>query len=233
MSRLDAPQGSHSTTTTAPSDQRSALSRLAGPLALSAGLLVVVAELVMWPVVDRGDRVGTTLNLTYQVSNVAYFLAFCLLLVALVAVYDWQAHKAGRLGVVGLVAAMVGTMFLGGDLWFETFYVTYLADVAPAMLDATPSGLLVIGAVTSYLLFAIGWALFGIACLRAGVFPRLICVAIVIGGLVGYNALLPPFGVPLGLAMAWLGVWMIRTTPSPILAPTPAGAAMQSPEALS
>ncbi len=58
---------------------------------------------------------------------------------------------------------------------------------------------IVIGAVSSYLLFAIGWALFGISSLRAGVFPRAICVAIVIGGLLGFQSLLPPFGIPLGL----------------------------------
>ena len=40
---------------------------------------------------------------------------------------------------------------------------------------------------------------------------------IVIGGLVGFQSLLPPFGIPLGIAMAWLGIWMIRT-------PVPAGA---------
>jgi hypothetical protein len=86
-----------------------------------------------------------------------------------------------------------------------------------SVLDADPSGLIVIGAVSSYVLFAIGWALFGLSSLRAGVFPRAICIAIVIGGLIAFQALLPPFGIPLGLAMIWLGVWMIRT-PKPAVA---------------
>jgi hypothetical protein len=209
MTRLDAPrtpQSSKNLTTS-----YSPLSRLAGPLALAAGALMVVTELVLLPVVDRGDRVGTSQNIVYRLGGIAYFVAFCLLLLALVAAYGWEAHKAGKLGVIGVIAAMVGTMFLGGDLWFETFYVTYLADTAPEVLDADPAGLIVIGAVSSYLLFALGWALFGLASLRAGVFPRLICVAIILGGLVGFSALVPPFGIPLGLAMAWLGVWMIRT----------------------
>lgn len=209
MARLDVPQSPRATTTlTGP---YSALSRLAGPFALAAGCLMIVVEVVTFPIVDRDDHVGTSTNTVYRISGVVYFLAFCLLLLAVVAAYGWQAHKAGRLGLVGTIAAMVGTMFLGGDLWFETFYVTYVADVAPEVLDADPSGLIVIGAISSYLLFAIGWALFGIASLRAGVFPRAICVAIVIGGLIGFQSLLPPYGIPLGLAMAWLGVWMIRT----------------------
>ena len=205
MTNLDASQTQQS------SGGRAALARLAGPLALAAGVLMVVVEIVIFPIVDRDDHVGTSTNTVYRVSGVVYFVAFCLLALAAVAAYSWQAHKAGRFGVVGLIGALVGTMFLGGDLWFETFYVTYVADIAPEVLDADPAGMIVIGAVSSYLLFAIGWALFGLASFRAGVFPRAICVAIVIGGLVGFQALLPPFGIVLGLAMIWLGIWMLRT----------------------
>lgn len=208
MTNLDASQTQSSSGSTA---ARAPLTRLAGPLALAAGVLMVVVEVVIFPIVDRDDHVGTSTNSVYRVSGVVYFVAFCLLVLAAVAAYSWQAHKAGRFGVVGLIGALVGTMFLGGDLWFETFYVTYLADTAPEVLDADPAGLIVIGAVSSYLLFAIGWALFGLASFRAGVFPRAICIAIVIGGLVGFQALLPPFGIVLGLAMIWLGIWVIRT----------------------
>jgi hypothetical protein len=45
---------------------------------------------------------------------------------------------------------------------------------------------------------------------RAGVFPRPIAVALIIGGVVGIQMVVPPLGVPLGLALAWLGVWMVR-----------------------
>jgi hypothetical protein len=210
MSGLNAPQSRGSTTITRPDYSRSALSRLAGPLAFAAGTLMIVVELLILPIVDRANHQATSQNLVYRISGIVYFVAFCLLVLVAVAAYLRQAHKAGRLGVAGLIAAVAGTMFLGGDLWFETFYVTYLADVAPHVLDLEPSGLIVIGAVSSYLLFAVGWALFGIASLRAGVFPRVISVAIVIGGLLGFNALLPPWGIGLGLAMVWLGVWLIR-----------------------
>ena len=83
--------------------------------------------------------------------------------------------------------------------------------MAPAALDEDPTTLIAIGAIASYLSFAVGWALFGIANYRARVFPAGICVALVIGGLIGFRALLSPTGIPLGLAVAWMGVWMIRT----------------------
>ena len=72
--------------------------------------------------------------------------------------------------------------------------------------------MLMIGAFTSYVLFAAGWVLFGIASIRARVFPLPISIAIVVGGLIGFQAALPPFAIPLALAIGGLGIWMIRTT---------------------
>jgi hypothetical protein len=190
----------------------SPLSRIAGPMALVAGLLIVVAQLVMLPF-DPDDHVATSTDPVFQLGGVLYFVGFCALMLALVGAYEWGLHKApGSLGLIAVVTAIVGTMFLGGDLWFETFAVPWLADEAPAALDTDPTTLLAIGAISSYLLFALGWALVGIASFRARVFPTAICVAIVIGGLIGFRALLSPTGIPLGLAVAWLGVWMMRTT---------------------
>jgi hypothetical protein len=111
-------------------------------------------------------------------------------------------------------------MLLGGDLWFETFAVPWLADEAPASLDTDPTTLLAIGAISSYLLFAVGWLLFGIASYRARLFPAAICIAIAISGVIGFRALLSPFAIPLALSVASMGVWMIRAgregAPAPV-----------------
>ncbi len=189
------------------------LSRVAGPTALTAGILMVGAQLVMWPF-DPKDHEATSTDPVFQLGGVAYFLGFLALMVSLVASYGWHEAKSGRLGIVATIAALVGTMALGGDLWFETFAVPWLADQAPDALYTDPTLLLALGAISSYLLFAVGWILYGVANFRARVFPRFISVAIVIGGAAGYSALLSPFGVPLGLATAALGIWMIRTKPS-------------------
>ena len=58
---------------------------------------------------------------------------------------------------------------------------------------------------------AIGWALYGIASYRARVFPRALSVALVIGGLLAFNALLAPFGIALGLAVGAVGIWVVRS----------------------
>ena len=189
------------------------LSDKAGALALVSGTLMTIAQLVMWPF-DTQDHVATTQSVIFQLAGAVYFVGFCLLMLALVSAYAWQAREAGRVGVIGVAVAAVGTMALGGDLWFESFAVPWLADEVPAAFDREPTLVLALGALSSYVLFAVGWVLFGVASMRAAVFPKAICAAIIVGGLCGYSALVAPFGIPLGLAMAWLGVWMIWNRPA-------------------
>ena len=52
-------------------------------------------------------------------------------------------------------------MALGGDLWFETFAVPWLADEAPNAFDTDPTVVLGLGAQSSYLLLAVGWSCTG------------------------------------------------------------------------
>ena len=75
--------------------------------------------------------------------------------------------------------------------------------VAPQVFDAEKTITLVVGAIAAYLTFALGWVLFGIALLRTRVVP----VAVPpgwssAGGVLGFQSGLPPFGIPLGLAVA-------------------------------
>lgn len=198
----------------------SPLTRLAAPMSLIAGIFIVVAQLMMLPF-DPKDHVATSTDPVFQLAGGVYIVGFLALMLALIGAYGWGVHKAGRLGVIAFVTAIVGTMLLGGDLWFETFAIPWLADEAPTSLDTDPTTVLAIGAFASYVSFAVGWALFGIASLRSGAFPKSISVAIVVSGIIGFQALLAPFAIPIGLAIASLGVWMIRSRRS-VQAPTSA-----------
>jgi mannose/fructose/N-acetylgalactosamine-specific phosphotransferase system component IIC len=75
--------------------------------------------------------------------------------------------------------------------------------------------MLAIGGLSSYVLFALGWMVFGIAGWCSRMFPAWIGVAFVVAGVLGYNAGLPPYGTPIGLVMAALGSWIIRTGAPP------------------
>jgi hypothetical protein len=186
------------------------LSRSAGPLAIAAGTLLIVGQAIWWPF-DQQKNLATAQNDIFNAGSVIYFCGFCVLMFALIGVHGKQAHRAGRLGTFGFCTAVLGTMFLGGDLWFESFAVPWLAEGPfPQVLQSDPSILFALGAISSYLLFAIGWVFFGVASLRARVFPVWISILIVIGGIAGYKALLSPWGIPLGVAVATLGGWMLR-----------------------
>jgi hypothetical protein len=198
---------------------QSALSRLAGPFAISAGGLFIAAQVLLFLTLDRANMLETVHKPLFAVAQVGYFLGFCMLLLALFAAYEWESDRAGTFGVVAFCTAVIGTMFLAGDLWFDTFAVPWIITAAPDIAE-TPTGSVVTGAFASYTLFAIGWVLFGLASLRARVFPRLISIAIMVGGAVGFLALLPPFGIPLALALIALGTWMIRA-PAPRTADVP------------
>src|SRR5262245_36133103 len=79
----------------------SALARLAGPLALAAGILITVQQLVMYPILDHSQLMATMAHPLFVPSAIAYLVAFCALLIALAAVYEWQAGRTGVLGAIG------------------------------------------------------------------------------------------------------------------------------------
>ncbi len=170
---------------------------------------MVTSQLVL-TTFDMTEHVATSTNPLFQVTQVLYLLGFIALMVFLFASSRWFEEKGGKFGVFATLAAMVGTMALGGDLWFETFAIPWIADEVPGAFDTDPTVVLALGAISSYVLMAIGWALYGIASYRAGIFPRTLSVALVIGGLLAFNALLAPFGIALGLAILAVGIWTVR-----------------------
>ena len=69
--------------------------------------------------------------------------------------------------------------------------------------------ILQIGGLLAYLSFALGWALYGIALLRAHAVPVALGIALVVSGVLGFSSGRPPYGALLGLAVAALGAWLV------------------------
>jgi hypothetical protein len=193
----------------------SPLSRYAGAIALVAGILVIASRVVLVTTPTDIDALKAfVLSGTFAINSVVSITAYALLALALAAIYEREARAASTLGIVGLAAAMIGTTFMAGDWWFEAFAVPRLAEIAPDVMDTWVGGRLLVGGVSSFILFGLGWALFGAATWRARVLPGRIAVAILIGGLlsgvpIGFAYLAG--GMILGLAVAWAGVWMTRS----------------------
>ena len=205
------------------------LARFAGPIAVVAGILVIASRVVALLTVPADlDALKTyVLSGTHAINSVVSIVAYALLALALVAIYERQAREAGNLGVVGLAAAMIGTVFMAGDWWYEAFAVPRIAELAPEVIDTFVGGRLLIGGLSSFALFGIGWALFGVAALRARVVPRPVAVMILAGGVlsgvpIGFAYL--SGGIILGLAVIWSGIWMMSARADASSAVEPASA---------
>jgi len=189
----------------------SPLNRHAGKIAVIAGGLFAVIHVVQFFVADRSDLAAMVTDPVFMVVSAAYFVAFPLLLIALVALYGRQAGQAGLFGAVAFCTALVGTVALAGDMWFDAFAVPWLVQVPPAVVSADRTGsLLLTGWLVSVVVFSLGWIMFGLASFRSRIFPRALSLAVAIGGLVGIKAATAPWGVALGLAITAVGVWLIR-----------------------
>ena len=189
------------------------MTRHGGPVALVAGLLFAALDLGRLPIATAVDRAAALQDPLLRTVNAGYFFGFCALVLALVALHGRQSRQAGTFGVVAFAAAVVGTMAMAGDMWFDGFAAPWLAEVAPQVFTpaAGPTAILKLGATLSYGLMALGWAMFGAAALRARVFPAAAALGLVACGLVAFQSSFPPYGVPLGLAVAALGAWLIRS----------------------
>lgn len=158
-------------------------------------------------------------NVLHSVRYVVALLAMFALLLALTGIYLRQAEAAGRLGLAGFLAAFLGTLLVAGDWWFESFVAPRIAAVAPEVMTGAITGSLLVGAAATFGLFALGWTLFGIATVRARVYPRPAAMLLVIGGIVGILAGSTPYQVPLAIAVGWIGYSLTRS--ERVAAPTP------------
>lgn len=194
------------------------LVKIGGLAAVAAGALLLVAD--VWGLVEflrSGDAVKfseVAQTTSYAVTSVMYMVGGLLLLVALTGLYARQSEAAGTLGVVGFLAALVGTGMLIGLFWTITFVAPSAAIEAPAFLDAEQvAGPVDTGFMVSGLAVALGWAIFGIATFRAKVYPRIAAIVLTVGALLTF-APLPATTLLLDLAVIWLGVITVRAVAS-------------------
>jgi len=93
-------------------------------------------------------------NATQTLRMGLALLAMFALLLALTGLHARQASVAGRLGLVGYVAASLGTLLVAGDWWYEAFIGPVLLVQAPELLATAVSGSILIGAGLTFGIFA-------------------------------------------------------------------------------
>jgi hypothetical protein len=177
------------------------LIRWSGLAAMVAGALLVVGDLLNLTVLFSPEPFSEEAQTgSYIFRQALYLLGVMLLLVGLVGLYARQSQAAGALGLVGFLVAFAGTVLVAGFVWASIFIAPAVATEAPEFLDAGPPPGLFLALITC----ALGWLLFGIAALRARVYPRRATILLIVGAVI-FVLPLPLTAIVLSVAVAWLG----------------------------
>src|SRR5919205_862683 len=196
------------------------LIRWAGLSAMAAGIIFVVIQPIHPP--DVVSSVTTTRWAIVQSSKVA----ICILgLIGLTGLYARQANEAGWLGLAGYLLFGLFYALTLPFVFAQAFILPHLATTAPAFVQSwlgiinpeSPvemnlGALPVLYWAAGFAGYMLGGLLFGIATFRAHILPRWAAGLLAVAGPLGpiAVALLPHAleryaGVPLGLALVWLG----------------------------
>jgi hypothetical protein len=208
-----------------PSDGLSRFVRAGAWAAMVSGFAMAISLLLDWLVVPH-ERLGTEAFLTssYLVSSGLRLLSIVLLLWGLIGIYGRQSRSAGTFGLWAFAVVFLGTALTVGNTWAEVFVWPTLAQVAPNMMSGSVTDFppyLVAGLNVSFPLFGIGLILFGVATIRAGVYPRWAAVLLIIS--IPVTMFLDPTPgtfqesigqILLGIAVATLGWHALRRATS-------------------
>ena len=171
-----------------------------------AGASLLVAELLeLLPAFDEYPFSELALTRMFLFQNALYLIGLILLSAGLVGLYARQWQAAGAPGFVGFLVAFVGTVFFTGFFWANIFVAPALAIRAPEFLDL---GGRFPGFYLSLVTYVAGWLLFGLASLRARVYPLGPVIALIVG------AALDLFGAPfsgllIDASFVWLGFGLL------------------------
>ena len=181
------------------------IAALGRPTVVLAGLLLLVGTVLnSFGMPSKFSEAARTP--LFEFSAALVLVSSMLLVLALVALHARQADESGRFGLAAGLVALVGTMLFSGVSWSQTFLDPAAAKVVPAFLDDVPPTVLVVGFFGTLVLFGLGWMGYAIATLRAGVYPRLPVVVLLIGSFLASFPFLPIGGTVIGIALIWLGL---------------------------
>jgi len=151
----------------------------------------------------------------WPLLSVLAFVLSVLIPLALLGLYARQVNEAGLLGLIGFVIVFIDSFFYAGIQFDMAFVWPSLAIHAPALINFS-------GPMFTHPLFSIahdvmihlnplGFIMFGIAMIRAGVFPKWSAILFTIGMLLASGILFPPFilrtigGVLASVSLVWMG----------------------------
>jgi uncharacterized membrane protein YciS (DUF1049 family) len=171
--------------------------RWGGLAALLAGGLLVVSDFLRL-YIDLADP--GLFGSIFVFDGVLGLLLAVLVHLGLVGLYARQAGVAGTIGLVGFVLAFIGVSLSMGASFVDAFVKPAVWPWEdPEYFERTIASLAIFAPG-----FVLGWVLFGVATLKARIYPRAAAWLLIAGALI---LLLP---LPLGstvfaAAIAWMG----------------------------
>jgi len=199
------------------------LIRWSGLISILAGVLYALAA-ILHPV---GEDIAAYTSPNWVTAHLVYWVSAILMLFSLVGLYARQVEKIRWLGLVGFVLAFIGTAYVGSIFVMVSTVIPLVAAETPALFDraATPSTVTVLVVVLG---FSLGYILFSVATMRAGVLPRWSGLLLIIGVSFFMISEAPLFDrtlshvivtvgdVVFGLGLAWMGyaLWSEKREPA-------------------
>jgi hypothetical protein len=181
--------------------------RLGGVAAIASAALALLS-FVLYLLIVGGDRISeAATSAAFFLPSGAQLVAMALLLIGLVAMFVRQAEALGALGLTGFVFALLGTTLAAGAAWSQVFVVPRLSEVAPSVADQG-AGSVLAGFVLSFLLFGVGWILFGVATLRTQLFPRWAVILLIVGAIISIVPL-PSRALIVEISAGYLGFTLL------------------------
>lgn len=204
------------------------LYRLSGLALLVGALLSIIVDIVEDLFISVEDP-HQILSASWLIVMLLSAFSSLLIVGGLPGILVRQRAQAGWLGLLGFVLTLVSGILLTGLTITRLLVFPYLAAAAPQLLtgDSPPASVITYTLVAA-LLVVVGAALFGVATMRAGVFPRWAGLLLILG--VALNlALFVPLPNPIiggvfdkmadvlfSLGLAWMGFALLAQGEAPI-----------------
>ena len=193
------------------------LMRLAGLSALLAGVCYVLVGIF-----HPANVPASVTTTRWQAVHIIACAMSVFGVLGMAGLYAKQAVRTGWLGLLGYVLLSAWFVLIMGFSFVEAFVLPHVASAVPGFVQAWmgmfngPSGAFDLGALPTIWtltapVYILGGLTFGIATVRAGIFPRwagaLLAVSTALAPVAALlpNASQPKTAIPMGIALVWLG----------------------------
>jgi hypothetical protein len=208
----------------------SSLVRWTGLAAVAAGLIFAAIQPI-----HPADYLASVTTGTWAAFMYVKLTMCLLFLVGITGLYIRQAERIGWVGLSGFAMLIVTWFLQSGFIFTEGFILPAVAGVAPGYVESfltlangTQPTMDIGPAAVLYgvagVLYMLGGLAFGVATARAGVLPKWASIMLAVAAILTPAAALLPHelqryaGIPVGLAIAWLGyaLWTGRQAIAPV-----------------